>query len=161
LATGSVDRRRRVPGYVVPVGPATSEPPRLLLFDGTCAVCDATVQWVLRRDRRGRFVFAPLAGPTAADARARHPEWPSDLDSLVVVHDDGGVERIAWWSDAVIAIGRGLGGPWGVAASVGRWVPKPLRDAGYRASAARRYRWFGKVEACTLPSDEHASRFLP
>ena len=46
----------------------------LLLYDGTCGFCAASVQWVLRHDRRGTLLFAPLQGETARPILERHPE---------------------------------------------------------------------------------------
>lgn len=39
-------------------------------------------------------------------------------------------------------------------------VPRPLRDAVYRFIARHRYRWFGKSEACRVPTPELRARFL-
>lgn len=137
-----------------------SLPPRLLLFDGVCAVCDATVQWVLDRDPTGRWAFAPLQGETAAAVRARHPEWPAQLDSLVVVLQEGGEERILFHTAAVLRVARDLGGPFGALAAAASWVPAILRDPFYRAFARVRYRVFGRIEACRLVPVEQAARFL-
>lgn len=136
-------------------------PPRVILFDGVCAVCDAGVLWVVDHDPEARFAFAPLQGPTAEGVRARHPELPANLDSIVLVergHD--GVERLWWHSDAIFRIAAGLPGAWRWI-SVLRFVPRVLRDAGYRAFAAVRYRVFGKVEACRLATESEAARLLP
>ncbi|HEY3227320.1 MAG TPA: DCC1-like thiol-disulfide oxidoreductase family protein, partial [Planctomycetota bacterium] len=37
----------------------------LILYDGVCALCNALVRFVLPRDRKDRFRFAPLQGETA------------------------------------------------------------------------------------------------
>ena len=43
----------------------------LVLYDGTCGVCDHAVQWVLRHDAQEIFAFAPLQGTTAAELLAQ------------------------------------------------------------------------------------------
>lgn len=133
----------------------------LLLYDGTCGFCDGTVQWCLARDPAGRLRYAPLGGPTAEAVRARHPEWPADLDSLVLVTGEGDAERIAWHMGAVVGTLRALGGAWGVVGTVLAWVPRPLADLGYRAFARVRHRVAGRLETCRVPGAGERARFLP
>jgi predicted DCC family thiol-disulfide oxidoreductase YuxK len=39
-------------------------------------------------------------------------------------------------------------------------MPRPLRDWLYNRLARNRYRWFGRRDACYLPTPELAPRFL-
>ncbi len=135
-------------------------PERLILFDGVCAVCDATMRWIMEHDPDGRFHYAPLQGPTAAAIRQAHPQLPSDIDSIVFVTRRGGTERLAWHSTAIAQIAAELPSPWSWLSLI-RWIPRPLRDLGYRAFAAIRYRVFGKLDSCRIPSESEAERFLP
>ena len=134
-------------------------PERIVLFDGECAVCDASVQWIRDHDPERRFHFAPLQGPTAAAILARHPELPADLDSLVLVHRRDGDESVAWYTDAVLGIASELPGIWSYAGWL-RVVPAVLRDPAYRVFAAVRYRVFGRLDQCRLPTPEEAHLFL-
>ena len=102
-------------------------PDRLLLFDGECAMCDATVQWVLDHDRDGVFSFAPLQGETAAALRARHPEITKELESLVLVETEAGSSRVYLRSEAVFRIFAQLAGPWRWLAWL-RWLPGAWAD---------------------------------
>jgi predicted DCC family thiol-disulfide oxidoreductase YuxK len=52
-----------------------------------------------------------------------------------------------------------LGWPW-KAAAVGYILPRPLRDRLYDWVALNRYRWFGKREACMIPTPGLRTRFL-
>lgn len=132
----------------------------VLLYDGLCGFCDATVQFVLSRDPRGSLRFAPLQGAFAARVLSRHPELRT-VDSLILVeygtHD--GIERVRVRSDGALAVARYLGGPWRLA-GVLRIVPRPFRDAVYDGFARIRYRLFGRRDACALPSPGVRSRFL-
>lgn len=134
-------------------------PEHLVLFDGVCAVCDAAVQWILDHDPEGVFHFAPLQGPTAAAILARHPELPRGLDSIVLVEQTDDGEQLSVHSAAILGIGAALPPPWSAARFL-RWLPRLLRDPVYRAFAAVRYRIFGKLEACRLPTEDQAARFL-
>lgn len=144
-----------------PVAPAPAHLPRfVLLFDGSCAVCDSTVQWLTDRDPEARLAYAPLSGPTAAAVRARHPEWPENLDSLVLVEQTAGGERIHWYSTAMLRSVGQLDGFVPTLARLALWFPRPLRDVFYRAFARIRYRVFGRLESCRIPTPDLQARFL-
>ena len=129
----------------------------LLLFDGVCNLCDGAVQFVMRHDRHARFRFAPLQSNAAQPILARAGLDARYLDSLVFVDEAGGVHV---GSDAALGVGRRLDAPWNGLAAVGRFVPRRLRDAAYRAVARHRYRVFGQKEACRTPTPEERARFL-
>ena len=129
----------------------------LLLYDGVCALCNAAVTFVLKRDRSQAVRFAPLEGETAAPLLAAHPELAS-VDSMVWI--DGSGEMLTR-SAAALAIARHLGGFWAVLAAISRIVPTFLRDALYDLVARTRYRVFGRYDACPVPPTEHRGRFLP
>jgi len=134
-------------------------PGKLVLYDGVCGFCDQWVQKLLERDRNGELFFAPLQGPTARAILGRHPEAPKDLDAVVYVTTDAGQEKLVWRSEAVFDIYRDVGGRGPI-----RWLgslPRFLLDLGYRIFAKLRYRVFGKLDACRVPSDAERARFLP
>lgn len=131
-------------------------PPRLLLFDGVCGLCDRFVQWAIARDPNSNLVFAPLQGETAAALRLVHPEIPEHLDTLVFIEDG----KVFMYSAAVLNACRHLRGPWPYAA-VFLWVPRPLRDLVYKLVARNRYSIWGKSESCRVPSDAELAKFLP
>lgn len=133
---------------------------RLVLYDGVCAVCDATVQWILDHDPDGLFHFAPLHSDLAQTILSRHPELPDKLDSIVLVEKrPDGTERVSWHSTAVLGILAPLGLPWSLI-SAARLVPSALRDPFYRGFAKVRYRVFGTLDRCRLPEPEWEGRFL-
>ncbi|MFT6144249.1 MAG: putative DCC family thiol-disulfide oxidoreductase YuxK [Myxococcota bacterium] len=134
-------------------------PPYTLLFDGECAVCDRTVTWLLGRDPSGLLAYAPLAGPTAVSIRDRHPEWPTNLDSLVLVVQGEDAERILFHSTAVLTAVGMLPGAVPVLCRGLLWVPAFMRDPFYRGFARIRYRIFGKLDTCRLPQPSEAERF--
>mgnify|MGYP001810099815 CR=1 FL=1 len=130
-------------------------PPPTLLYDGLCGLCDATVQFVLARDRVGTLRFATLQGTEGAALRAAHPAL-AGVDSVILLDADGAHVR----SEAALRLGRYLGGGWRWVAAVAAWVPRPVRDAGYAVVARWRYRVFGRREACRPPSAAQRARFL-
>lgn len=127
----------------------------LLFYDGTCGLCARTVAWCLKHDRGARLRYAPLQGETYAALDVA--DTPRDLDTVVLL-DRG---RLLVRSDAVLRVMALCGGPWGALATIGRAVPRPLREAAYRFVAARRLGWFGNADACALATPEQRARFLP
>ncbi len=129
--------------------------PHVLLFDGTCNLCNATVAFVLPRDRAARFRFLPIqSGRGQALYRAAGLD-PDEPDSLLLV--TGG--RMLLRSDAALEIARHLGWPWALA-SIFRVVPRFLRDAAYNLVARNRHRWFGSRDACLVPNPASQDRFI-
>lgn len=128
--------------------------PAIVLFDGDCNFCDASVQFILNRDTTGNFHFASLQGETGQTLRKRH-HIKDSVDSIVLIR--GGVPYIK--SDAAVRIAEGLDGKWRWLQFV-RFVPKVIRDFSYDVIAKNRYQWFGKKQTCKLPTPEERSRFL-
>lgn len=131
----------------------------VLLYDGECGFCNASVQLVLRHDRRRTLSFAPLAGRTATAIRGRHVDL-TGVDSMVWVDNPGtsGTERVYVRSAAALRVARYLGGPWSLLLA-GWLVPRLVRDAVYDLIARHRHRLV-RQEACDwVPSSERA-RFL-
>lgn len=128
--------------------------PAVILFDGVCNFCNAAAIFIIRRDPHRVFRFASLQSRTGRDFTARFPELRG-VDSVILI--ENGVPYIE--SSAAFRIARRLRGPWMLAAGL-LAVPRPLRDAFYRFIAKRRYRWFGRRDACMLPTKEIRDRFL-
>ncbi len=126
----------------------------ILLFDGVCNLCNGTVQWIIERDRTGRVHFASLQSELGAQLleAARLPK--ENLQS-VMLYENG---HIHTYSDAPLRVARYLDGGWSVLQYLAI-VPRPIRDVVYRWIARNRYRWFGKRDACMIPTPELRHRF--
>ncbi len=129
---------------------------KVILFDGVCNLCNGAVQWIIRRDKKDIFRFAPLQSAVGAElTRNRHIDTDK-VDSIVLI-DPG----TAWYvkSDAALEIARDLRGyQW--LPVLFSWIPVRLRDAAYDLVARNRYRVFGKKEQCMIPTPELQSKFL-
>jgi predicted DCC family thiol-disulfide oxidoreductase YuxK len=127
--------------------------PAVIYFDGVCGLCNRFVDFVLARDVKRRFRFAPLQGSTAT---RRFGAAGAVDPATILLEEDGAVyER----STAALRIIARLGGIWKVAALL-RLVPRPIRDAVYDWVARNRYAWFGKRDTCRLPTHEERAAFL-
>lgn len=137
---------------------STSSGEPLLLYDGSCGLCAASVQFVLRHERPHTLRFAALESDIGREIRRRHPElW--DVDSMMWVEDGTEGERVWVRSAAALRVARYIGGPW-QAAMIAYLVPRPLRDAVYDLIARHRHRLARGPESCYLPPPAVRARFL-
>ena len=126
----------------------------VLLYDAVCGLCNGFVRFVLRHDQQGTMRFATLQGAWGMEAARVVPNM-ARADSIVLLSRDGALIR----STAALEVARYLGGVW-TAALIGYLVPRAWRDTIYDWVARHRYRWFGTLDACPLPSPETRARFL-
>ena len=134
-------------------------PPRLVFFDGVCNFCDDTVQFLIKRDKRGLLRYASLQGETAK-AVLHHGTIPTDFDTMVFMEQRAGRTVQHLRSKAAAHIAKYLPWPWRIL-SIGRWLPAFIGDFFYNIIASNRYKWFGKMDSCTLPTPEQRHLFLP
>lgn len=127
----------------------------VLLFDGVCNLCNATVLFVIDRDPVGYFRFAPLQSEFARQLLEQHGCGGGDLSSMVLLEEGRCYTR----STAVLRVAWRLGGAWPLLYAF-VLVPRPLRDAVYGWIARNRYRWFGRMESCRIPTPALSGRFL-
>jgi predicted DCC family thiol-disulfide oxidoreductase YuxK len=139
----------------MPEGADAALPDDVLLYDGVCGLCAAAVQWVLDHEASPTLRFAPLQGETAARLRAAYPNIPDDIDTIVYV--DGG--RAYLRTRALLRVSRHLRAPWRWGFHL-RWMPAVVLDLGYRLVARVRYRIWGKLDACRLPTPAERARIL-
>jgi len=127
----------------------------IILFDGVCNFCRAWVRLVIRHDPEARFRFAPLQSPAGRQLLARHGLRAEEIDSVVLIQD----ETVFTKSDAALRIVGALPGGWRLL-GVFRAIPRAGRDRVYAFIARNRYRWFGRTEACMVPSEAVRKRFI-
>ena len=126
----------------------------LILFDGVCNLCHFFVQFVIKRDQSARFKFASLQSEIGQQLLKTY-QIGQEMDSVVLISQNQAYTA----SDAGLKVLNKLSIWW-------RWtvilnvIPKRWRDAIYKRIAANRYRWFGKKEACWVPTPELRKRFL-
>lgn len=132
------------------------EAPPVILFDGVCNLCNGAVVFILERDPRARFRFAALQSePATALLASMGVDRHALPDSMVLIERGQVYVR----SRAALRIARGLRFPWSLL-SVFLLLPPRLGDALYDVVARNRYRWFGKRDACMVPTPELEKRFL-
>jgi predicted DCC family thiol-disulfide oxidoreductase YuxK len=127
----------------------------IVVFDGLCHFCDRSVQFMLAHDRRDYFRFAPSQSSAAGPLLARCGLPAAAPGTIVLVDAEGCWTR----STATLRIARALGLPWSLF-GVLLWLPDWIRDPVYAFFARHRLQWFGRRDACRIPTPEEARRFL-
>jgi predicted DCC family thiol-disulfide oxidoreductase YuxK len=127
----------------------------ILLFDGVCNLCNASVQTVIKFDREAKFRFASLQSEPGKLLLEKYNISERNLDSVILIYQG----KYFSHSDAPLEICRLLGKFWQIF-YIFKIIPPFIRNAIYRWIAKNRYRWFGKQESCWLPTPELKSRFL-
>ena len=132
----------------------------ILLYDGVCGLCDRLTQFLLKRDKHDRLLFASLQSDFAVAILNRHGKDTHDLDTVYVVKDyEMPTEVLLARSDAILYVLKQLGGVWSFS-SAAKALPRWLRDRVYNLVARNRYKVFGRYETCMLPEPKHRRKFL-
>lgn len=125
----------------------------IVFFDGVCNLCQGSVRYLIKHDKKGVLKFASLQGNYAKDF-VNETETQS-MQSILFF--DG--KMLYKKSTAVLKLSRLLGG-WHQLLLLGYILPRFVRDWLYNTVAKNRYRWFGQKDQCMLPSKGFENRFL-
>ena len=138
----------------------TSEPSRILFYDGACGLCAQSVRFFLRIDRHKRIAFAPLQGENAQDYLPANLRDTQSLSTVVYRCSDSDGQSLFLRSEAVARALIDVGGLWGFLGRFLRLIPTPLRDWAYNLIAKNRLKFFPNC-ACALPKEQARERLLP
>jgi predicted DCC family thiol-disulfide oxidoreductase YuxK len=127
----------------------------VILFDGVCNLCSSTVQFIIKRDKKNRFLFASLQSEFGESLLRRFNLSTTNFKSFLLYKDG----QLYTKSTGALMVVRHLSGAWGLLYSL-ILVPRFLRNAVYDFVAGNRYKWFGKKEACWVPSPALKAKFL-
>jgi predicted DCC family thiol-disulfide oxidoreductase YuxK len=127
----------------------------VILFDGVCNLCNASIQYVIKHDKKRLFRFASLQSLFGEKILKDH-NLPNDtFNSFILLNNN----KIYTRSTAALLVAKKLSGF--IKLSYGFIiVPKFIRDFAYNIIAKNRYKWFGKKEACWLPTPELKGLFF-
>jgi len=128
---------------------------RLVIFDGVCNLCNGTVQFIIKRDRKKKFSFTTCQSHFGQDILMKSG-FPA-IDQSTVVYLKNGVPFVK--SKAVLKILRDLGCGWNLFYIL-ILIPPFIRDYVYNIIAKNRYKILGKQESCMVPTSEIMDRFL-
>ncbi len=127
----------------------------VVLFDGVCNLCNGSVLFIIKRDREAKFSFASLQS-SFGQSQLRNFGLPvGELNTVFLIKN----EKFFKKSDAALEIAKGMSGLW-PALYVFKIIPSFIRNLVYDLIAKNRYRWFGKQDACMIPTPELKARFI-
>ena len=129
---------------------------KIILFDGVCNLCNSSVQYVIKRDKGNVYRFAALQSEIGKKLAEERGIDTSQIDSIILIEPG-----VAYYtkSTAALKIAQSFGGVWQLA-SVFEWIPEKIRDWVYDYIAKNRYKWYGRKDACMIPTPELKSKFL-
>jgi predicted DCC family thiol-disulfide oxidoreductase YuxK len=127
----------------------------VILFDGECAFCEASIRFIARHDPAGYFRFGASQSPKGAALLASYGLTREMTRSIVLIEDG----QVYLRSTATLRIAARLTAPWRLA-SVFLYVPRPVRDGAYAVVAAVRRRLAGRANACEVPPPEIRARMI-
>lgn len=127
----------------------------IVIFDGVCNFCNGAVNFIIKRDLPGKFVFTPMQTELAQSLMRKYEVFNVGIDSFLLVKNG----QCFVFSTAALEITKDLKGHWYLF-NVFRIMPASIRDYFYKLFARNRYKLFGRTEQCVLPSENLASRFI-
>ena len=128
---------------------------KVIVFDGVCNFCNATVDFVMRHDPQGKFKFGTLQSEPAQKILSRWGLHTEDFETFLLLEEG----RVFTKSTAALKIAKHLTSPWFLLVMF-RIVPRTIRDGIYDFICRRRYRWMGKRDTCRVPSSAERERFV-
>jgi predicted DCC family thiol-disulfide oxidoreductase YuxK len=127
----------------------------IVLFDGVCNLCNGAVQFIIKRDKKKKFIFASLQGKTGNELLKKF-DLPEDLFNSFILFEG---DKVYTRSAAALRIAKKLNGGWKLLYGL-MIIPRFIRNAVYNVIARNRYKWFGKRDECMIPTPESKERFL-
>ena len=129
---------------------------KIILFDGVCNLCNTSVQYVIKHDKKDLFRFVALQSETGQRIIKHIGISTSNIDSIVL-YEPG----VAYYykSNAALEIAKNLGGIF-TYGTIFKIIPTSLRDSIYDYVAKNRYKWYGKQDNCMIPTKELKDKFL-
>lgn len=127
----------------------------IILFDGLCNLCNGSVNFILKRDKVGKFKFASLQSEIGKELTNKFDIDTAIVDSIILIKND----KVFIKSAAVLEILKDLPIGWRVF-RIGIILPTVIRDYLYDFVAKHRYQIFGKKDECSIPSKDVQDRFL-
>ena len=125
----------------------------IIFFDSECMLCNASVQWILKHEKKHDVQFAPLHGVTFNELSIERKDLP---DSILIWKDNA----LHMKSSAIIYVLQSMGGKWKILSGLMRITPLFLSNFIYDFIARKRYGWFGRTAECMLMQGPMKHRFL-
>jgi len=127
----------------------------IVLFDGVCNLCNGAVQFIIRHDKKNIFMFASLQSEVGRKILEQYNFPLDEFNSFILIENNKAYTR----STGALRVAKKLNGLWPLLYGF-IIIPKFIRDSIYNWVAGNRYKWFGKKDACMIPTPELKTKFL-
>ena len=128
---------------------------KIILFDGVCNLCNTSVLFVIKHDKKNQFLFSSLQSKTGEFYLQKFNLSQNKFNSFLLIESD----KIYLKSSAALRVLKHVGNGWKILYAF-IIVPKFIRDGVYNIISKNRYKWFGKKDACWIPTPALQSKFL-
>jgi len=128
----------------------------IIFFDGVCNLCNASINYIIRHDKENRYVFSSLQSEFAKKTLKEFPVNNEDLESIVLLTSE---KKLFSKSTAALKIASQLGFPRNLLSGF-LIIPNVIRNWVYDFIAKNRYKWFGKLDVCMIPTPELQEKFI-
>ena len=128
---------------------------QIVFFDGVCTLCNRSVNFLIKHDKKGVLKFASLQSAFAKNTLPKSLLDSEALDSILFYTEGKYYEK----SNSILKLCKTLGGFFYVL-QLGYLLPPFLRNGVYTLIAKNRYRWFGTTAHCSVPTTDLKNRFL-
>lgn len=129
---------------------------KIILFDGVCNLCDATVQFLIKRDKKDIFRFVAIQSDLGQEI-IKHIGIDISKTDSIILYEPG--QAYYYKAEAALKIAKELGGIYSLL-GVFTLLPKGLSNMVYDFVARNRYKWYGKKDACMIPTPAMKAKFL-
>lgn len=129
---------------------------QLILFDGICNLCESSVLFIIKRDKKDCFRFVSLQSDLGQEILKYIGVKTNKTDSIILY-----IPNVAYYikAEAALKIAKELGGFYFLISYLNVF-PNFIKNTIYEILASNRYKWFGKKESCMTPSTELLNKFL-
>lgn len=121
---------------------------KIIMYDGTCLLCNSFVRFIVNRDKQDVFRFKTLQASEVSEDNGRF-DSVCLLDNGKDYYKSEAVIRILyrlniWWRPVILLL----------------IVPRFIRNFIYSLVAKNRYRMFGKADHCIVPDESIKYKFI-
>lgn len=126
----------------------------ILLFDGSCGLCNNSIKFVLKREKNSELFFTPLQSEFGKQL-LKEFNLSGDLSTMVFIQDGKAYTK----SSAALRLTKYLKSAWPLMSAF-LAVPPFIRNAVYDLIAKNRIKWFGNADYCEMMTPELRKRFI-
>lgn len=129
---------------------------KIILFDGVCNLCDNTVQFIIKHDKKDIFRFVALQSELGHEI-IKHIGIDTSKTDSIILYEPG--HAYYYKAQAALNIAKELGGIYSLL-TIFSILPNVITNKIYDFIARNRYKWFGKKDECMIPTPEMKAKFL-